>query len=240
MIFFFAVSNIIRFYTFFDIYVKILTMISVPETVEDIVKNSPFLIEALQQNLLNLSELARKMQPEIEKRLYKSVTVPSIFMALKRLQFDVQKTHITTEVILKNLEDITIRSNLVQYTFISSTTLREKQTILLQTVKNSTSVFLTITSGVFETTFIANKKIEGEIERIFEGEQLKNKTSALSSITIITPEEAVYIPGILYSVLKRLAWEGINVIEVVSTYTEFTVVLENNNLNKAFNLLKNF
>ncbi|MBI3366167.1 hypothetical protein HY041_00875 [Candidatus Roizmanbacteria bacterium] len=38
--------------------------------------------------------------------------------------------------------------------------------------------------------------------------------------------------------LKSLAWMGINVIEVVSSYTELTIVLENKDVDRAFSVLK--
>ena len=61
----------------------------------------------------------------------------------------------------------------------------------------------------------------------------------LSAITIILPKEAVFVPGVYYSVLKALAWEGINFVEVVSSYTELTIILQNSNVDRAFSVLKN-
>ena len=61
----------------------------------------------------------------------------------------------------------------------------------------------------------------------------------LSAITLILPKEAVFVPGVYYSVLKALAWEGINFVEVVSSYTELTIILQNSNVDRAFSVLKN-
>jgi hypothetical protein len=36
----------------------------------------------------------------------------------------------------------------------------------------------------------------------------------------------------------QLAWSGINVIEVVSTFTEFTVILKDKEVDLAFSALK--
>ncbi len=60
-------------------------MITVPEVVEEMVKESPFLEEALEADLINLSSLARQMQKEIQKKLYKDIQIGAIVMALKRL-----------------------------------------------------------------------------------------------------------------------------------------------------------
>ena len=76
------------------------------------------------------------------------------------------------------------------------------------------------------------------IEKRFGKEKLVAKFHNLSSITIRLPKEVVYIPGVYYQVLKRLAWENINVIEVLSTYTELTVIVENKDVDQAFSTLK--
>ncbi len=62
----------------------------------------------------------------------------------------------------------------------------------------------------------------------------------LSSITIRTPKEWVYTPGGDYAILKRLAWENINIVEILSTYTELTIIFDNKDVDKAFSVLKNF
>jgi hypothetical protein len=40
------------------------------------------------------------------------------------------------------------------------------------------------------------------------------------------PPAIVKTPGAYYRILKQLAWENINLIDGVSTYTEFTIVLD--------------
>ena len=47
-------------------------------------------------------------------------------------------------------------------------------------------------------------------------------------------------PGVYYSILKQLAWEGINLVEVSSTYTELTLILHEKDINRAFSIIHNF
>ncbi len=75
------------------------------------------------------------------------------------------------------------------------------------------------------------KVIENFVE---EGVKLNN----LSSITIALPKEAVKTPGIFYFFLKSLAWEGINVINIVATVTELTLILEEKDTNRAFSIIQ--
>ncbi len=213
-------------------------MITIPEIVEDLVQSSPFLEETLSQGLINNSALARNLKPEIEKRLLKDVQLGAIVMALNRLSKQMSFSNSKLDNLLNKLGDISIRSNIVSYTFENSSTLTQNQAKLIQKSANTPHSFLTITDGVFETAFFASKNLSEEIEKLFAEERLKIKISDLSSITIVIPEEALHISGVYYSILKKLAWEGINFVEVVSSYTELTIFIEDEKIDKAFSALK--
>lgn len=216
-------------------------MITIPEVVEELIAKQPFIEEGLSRGLINLSALARELQPQVEKRLYKEVQLGAIVMALKRLSES--RLHpggaaTKLEQILGQLGDMTVRSNIVEYTLDNSSTLPQKQTKLMAEQEKLTNSFLTITDGVFETTFFASQNLEATIDQLFAGETVKNKQIGLSSITIIIPFEATDVPGVYYSILKKLAWNGINFIEVVSSYTELTIFIRNEDIDRAFSVLK--
>jgi hypothetical protein len=62
----------------------------------------------------------------------------------------------------------------------------------------------------------------------------------LSAIVIRLAPSAVQTPGVYYAILKRLAWQNLNVVDVVSTCTEFTIVLGNEEVDKAFSALRRY
>ncbi len=213
-------------------------MITIPEIVEKIVKKTPFLEESLCEGIINLSALARIIKPEIEKELYKKVKEGAIVMALKRLSI---KTSNKVDIgkVFKNSPDIIVRSNLIEFTVANSGTLILKHQRLLETINSQRDYFGTITEGVFETTIIASTELKQEIEKIYQHEKIIFRFNNLSSVTIKLAEENINTPGVYYYILKPLAWEGINVIEVVSTSHEITLIIDANNVDRAFTILKN-
>lgn len=217
-------------------------MITTAQLVEEAVVHSPFLEEGLARGIINFSALARLLKPQFEARLYKDLEVGSIVMALKRYsQRLALSKHSQLEQILKQLGDTTVRSNIVSFTFANSSTLLECQRKLFQIIDDRRkSDFITFSQGVFETAFFASANIEDEIETIFQNQTLKNKQNKLSSITIIIPEEATKVAGVYYSILKVLAFEGINFVEVVSSFTELTIFLSEKDVDKAFSALRSF
>lgn len=212
-------------------------MISISDALNEIILDYPFIEEGLSRRLINYSAFAREIKPQVEKRLYKNIKEGAIVMALRRISEKLSQNNPRVNNI--NLTDLTVRSNLSEYTFSNSNTLPERTAILFNKISNKKEILCALSEGVRETTFIISAEIIGEIKKIFKGESLLKEINDLSSITIKLPQEVVYIPGVYYQILKRLAFENINVIEVLSTYTELTVIVETKNVDQAFSNLKN-
>jgi hypothetical protein len=212
-------------------------MITIPETVEMIVKSSLFLEEALSQGIVNLSALARQIKPDVERGVMKEVQEGAIIMALKRLSLKIEKKALKLEV-FEGVPNIMLRSNLFEITFANSETLISRQKILLDQLKSQRNFFLTVNQGIFETTIIASRELKDQFLEIFQIEREIARFDNLSSITVQLPKDNPLIPGIYSFILKALAWEGISLIEVVSTCNEFTIILMDKDTDSAFSIIK--
>jgi hypothetical protein len=215
-------------------------MRTVPEVVEELVAAAPFLEDGLALGILNLSALARRLRPTVEEALRKDVSDASIMMALKRLSPRYARRTSEVGKLLRRTGELTVRSSLVEFTFRNSNSILERQTELLHAVHRRPDTFLTVTQGVLEVTLIASAAIAGTIEEVFAGEKVVSRLDDLSAINIRLPSEIVHTPGVHYVLLKQLAFANINVVEVVSTYTELTVVLGHQEIDRAFTVLKRF
>ncbi len=211
-------------------------MITVPDVVFKIVKETPYIEEALGRNLINLSSLARMIRERVEKETKKSVKLGAIIVALTRLQQSIDKTT-TSQPVLKGLGDLTVRSNLIEWTFANRESLIDKQRKLIHSIGNDKAIFCNISTSIHETTIIASRGIATIIEQTFSDEKLISKFESICSITIRLPMETVRVPGVYYHVLKYLAWENINLVEVFSTYTELTLFFLEKDIDRAFSIL---
>lgn len=212
-------------------------MISVADALNDIIKSYPLIEDGLSHGIINYSAFAREIRPQIEKKLYKSVKNGAIVMALKRISEKLAKSKTKNQAI--NLTDLTVRSDISEFTFQNAATLPEKTRLLFNQITTKQDIVCTLSEGIRETTFIVSSEISEDIKRIFKEETSVSEILNLSSITIRLPKEVVYIPGVYYQILKMLAWENINVIEVLSTYTELTIIVESEDVEKTFSVLKN-
>ena len=219
------------------IFVKIMKTIS--SAVEDYIKAKPFLISALSQGIINLTSLSRIIKIEIEVSLKKEVKYGAIVMALKRLSSELEfRTTYKIVKIIKDIGDITVRSSLIDYNFKVSDTLLSNQAKLLAKVDNKDD-FYTSSRGVNECNIVVSGNLSSLVENTLKDEYCISKQTDLSSISIKLPSENVTIPGVYYFVFQRLSWEGINIYEVISTSNEFTVLVNEEQVDKAFRVIKN-
>ena len=215
-------------------------MKTISSVVENYIKNKPFLSTALSEGIINLTSLSRVIKPEIELILKKKIRSGAIVMALKRISSSLEftSTHKIIRV-LKNIGDITGRSNLIDYSFKVSDSLLSCQSKFLSEIDNPQLFFYTSSRGVTESNIIISDEMKEKMETYFGKEVLIKKTDNLSSISIKLPEENISIPGVYYFIFQKMSWEGINIIEVISTSNEFTIVVNDQNVNEAFKIIKN-
>ena len=215
-------------------------MKTIASTVTEYIKTKPYLASALADGIINLTSLARNIHGDIESLMRKPVNQGAIIMSLKRVSDDAGFT-LTKKIInvLKNLGDITVRSSLIDYGFLLSETLLLTQANLLKEIENKKDVFYTSSRGVAESNIVVSKNIVLLVDKLFENEVCHTKREDLSSITIKLPSDNINIPGIYYFIFQRLSWEGVNIIEVISTSNEFTILVDEDQVDIAFKVIKN-
>lgn len=214
-------------------------MSSLSKASEEIINRSPFLREAMTENLINISALARKIKPELDRYFNEDIKEGAIIMAIKRLTPGTyHRLNIKIESIVKEIGDFLVRSNLSSFTFENSETISAKQAeliILLDTDKKKS--FYTISKGVTETSIVTNLHDKEVLLDLFKGEKIKSKNDNLASVTVQLPVLNTEVYGVYYYILKQLAWEGLNIIEIISTANEFTVIFNQEDVDRAFRIL---
>ena len=214
-------------------------MVTISEIIENLVKQKPFIERALAEGLLNLSAFSRQIKPDIEKIVKKPVTEASILMALKRLvpMIEVSMSK-KIEKATKGFGDIIVRSHLVDFTYKNSDSLIEKQGNLVKLLTTERDAFYTISRGVFETTIVISNSFAEEVKRLFADEILISSTPSISSVTLRLPKDNIKIPGLYYFVFKQIAWEGISILEVISTTNELSMIVKDKDVDRVFSIIK--
>lgn len=211
-------------------------MVTVARIVEKIVRENPSLELMLSKDLISYSKLARYMREEVKKEMGKEVKDSAIVVAISRLQERAQKMYERPKKF--SAKNMSTHSNLMEIAVVSSSDIPEKISKMYSLPELEEGGLLNATEGANQATFIFSETMEKSVKRILEGEKVLLEMKGLSQISISFGKEMFETPGFMVYVLKELSWNGINVIEVISTYTEMSIVVESKDLTKAYEIMR--
>ncbi len=211
-------------------------MITIAQTIEKVIAGHPSYGEALREGIVNFSALARKMKPEIEEILLEDVTEGSIVMALRRRSADLAEKYPKETV--HPIKNITVRSDIVEYAFLSTPELNKIHQKLLTIAEKHDNPFIAYGQGTGESTFDLSASLAPALETLTKGQKRIAKYTNLSVISIRMPLETVTLPGVYYPFVKAFAWSGINVYQIISYFTEVNFIIDDKDIERAFTLMK--
>ncbi|MFH1394515.1 MAG: ACT domain-containing protein [Candidatus Micrarchaeota archaeon] len=211
-------------------------MVSVSRIVEKMVKENPSIEIALSKDLINYSKLARYLREEVEKETGKKVKDSAIVIALKRISEKAEKLYEQKKKF--QAEEITSNSNLMEITVVRS----QRVPAIVQDVYDMEDVrkgsIANVTHGNRQTTFIFSERLEKRVRELLEGEQVLAELKNVSQISIAFSEEMFSTPGFIVYALKELSWHNINIMEIISTYTELVIIVKDEDFMKAYRILR--
>jgi len=212
-------------------------MRTISHLVEEEIRRSPFLEEILSEGLGNNAEIARRIKEAIENRRMEKVSESAIAMALHRMgkRRSVAPSGLT---FLKQVRDISVRSNLVEILLSNSTDLTGVLDTLSKAASRKRDAFVNFSRGIHESLIIVSSDLMGELPKTLHGDKSVRTKKGLSAITMHLPQNSLDVPGLYYPILKALALEGISFVEVMSVDVEFTIVFKDELVDRAFSVIK--
>jgi hypothetical protein len=213
-------------------------MLSIATQVERIVAESAFLTEGMTLGLINLSELARQLRPQLESDLWKPVGQAAVVMALRRLADRLPQRGVSQPILMApRMGELTTRTDLTISTFRLSDSSNECQRQLLALAEPYPGMFVTVTRGVHEILVVCNRPLSHLVEQAFRDERLLARVDGLTALTLRLNPDTRRTPGIYHAVLKNLTWDKISVVNMMCTFSELTILLEQSQTGAAFSVL---
>lgn len=216
-------------------------MESVSSLVKKLLNRKPFLFEAFGRGILSYGSLAVEFKPIIENNLGKEVKESAIVMALRRYAEEVKdhpevKKHIDGQISC----EILMKTNICDFNVRKTEQLLERLKELYEMINIGRGDFLNVTVGNEEISIAVSEKYESDVVSFLEGELILGQKSGLVSLTMLFSGDFLQTPGIIFQALRRLAWENINVYEIISTMTELTVVIKKEDSTRGYEALQDF
>ncbi len=131
------------------------------------------------------------------------------------------------------LANLGLRSGLFELTVTNSSTLLGKLSKLAKAIEDKHTALFVFTQGQYETTVITSADLESEIKEALRGEVITSSIPALTGITLQRTHAQIETTGVLQFPLRILAWEGISVIEIVTTLNEIMIIVRDFEVDRA-------
>jgi len=214
--------------------VIIVTMRKISNSVEEIIAEDEVALEALRSKLLNLSAYAKSIRGEVERQTSKPVKTGSIVVALSRMGKAVNQIAPLRPRV--RICDLAIKAPIFEVTYEKT---RENMAKIreIQTKLNAGDNFLTITQGVGEITVICSQKVSEEVKKYVVVKPV-GTYDGLGAITVRFNEpDYIEEPNMIYSLVAELAKKRINLIEIVSTFSELSFIVRKTDVDRVVAVL---
>jgi aspartokinase len=216
-------------------------MESVSSVVKRMLHRKPFLLEAFGRGILSFGGLAAEFKPTVEKQLGKEVKESAIVMALRRYAEEVKGKGIEPRDTDTSLScEILMKTNICDFNVKKNEAFLQRLGRLYEMVQLGKGDFLNVTIGNDEVSIAISEKYRSQTEEFLADEEIYEERSGLVSLTLLFSGDFLHTPGIVFQALRKLAWEHINVYEIVSTMTELTVVISKEDSGKGYEALGEF
>ncbi len=188
---------------------------TIAQNVRNYLRNKPYLLEALEKDIVNLSELSRQIQKEI-----KTNDTSAIKAALRRYSEELQKhKQKREEKVLLLLK----RSSIAVY---------DRKSVM-------------ITSKEINSKTGMKVDLVGKFVYLLDRSELPERINALvkhddcTMIVVHSPEELEATPGVVAFLATLLAEQNVNIVEFISCWTETIIVVEKKDSLKTYEILTN-
>jgi len=185
------------------------------QSVRNYLRNKPYLLEALEKGIVNLSELSRQVQQDL-----KASNTVAIKAALRRFSEELEKhKQRREEKVLQILER-------------SSITVYDKKSVIITTKELATKKGMKV-------------DLLGKYVYLMDRSELPERISTLikhdncTMIVINSPEELEATPGFVAFLTTLLAEQNINIVEFISCWTETIIVVDKKDSLKAYEAMSN-
>ncbi len=205
---------------------------NITKSVRAIVDNDLSFQDALQRDYCNLSAMARIIKPSIDAIAGTNVSMESIVTALKRAKREYKLPFASVEPIVAGSK-ISLKTDVAKLSIAKSRKTIEK---IAKPLAQHYDSFISVSESVNSVTLIFDQLILEKMKNLFDDDVLEVEGN-LAAIIVQSPEEIIKTPGCALIFYNQLARRHVNIEDTVSCYTDTIMLVNMNDVAKAFNAL---
>jgi len=211
-------------------------LVTISNIVQKLVDQKIYVQESMNNNIISHALLAKQLKPEVEDLFEKKVKIHAIEMALRRYAERLKKEH--KEIKFDFSSDVIMKTQLCDISVSRSPTIIEQLKKLYDIVIFEKGDILNIIQGSTELSIVTNERYKTKFLETLKKEKILNIEEKLISLTMTFSKDFLYTPGVIFNIIRQVAWENINIFEIVSTNTELTIILHKKDAMRGYKALE--
>ncbi|MFH1404178.1 MAG: ACT domain-containing protein [Candidatus Altiarchaeota archaeon] len=209
-------------------------MKQISEVVGEVLKSDLRIMNALQMGIVNHHSLARRIQPEVVRRLGHQAGTSTIAVSIQRIAARIMSNEVD-----ESLRDLFSKSRLQLRDDIALLYLKgdsEFKEPKYTSVIDANRGFYVKIQGIGTTTILVADEDLGDMG--IRGDDIYSKIKDLSAIIITSPKEIVHTPGVIAQLMTALGGSRINLVEVTSSYDNTFLIVDKKDSLKAIEVIR--
>lgn len=205
------------------------------ELTEKYLEEHPVIKNSLKQSIVNYSKLSRKIAKDLN--IEKQNSLDAILIACRRYAEKLKTGSKYEEKVINLMKksELEIKNKII-VCIIDKRIYLDNLSEIEKKVRTLADVFYVIEgSKVF--TIITSEKYCDELNKLFKRNMVKISKN-LAMLILKSPETLENVPGVIAYISSLFAERGINIVEIVSCWTDTIIIIEEKDIKVALNFLR--
>ena len=212
-------------------------MVTISHVVNKLVDERIYLHEALSKKIASYGSVAKYLKPDIEKELGKEVEHFAIVTALRRYA-DKLTTRFNDVVFDTKHSEVNLKTHIIDINVLKTQDLFDKLKRFYDLIDFQKGDILHIIYGRTQVAIVTNERYKDRILKLLQNQHIKKIQENLVALSFTVGKERIEKPGVLFKITRSLAWENINVIEIISVDLDIAFIVERKDATKGINALE--
>jgi len=215
----------------------VITMVTISHVVTKLVNEKIYLYEAISKRIASYGSVARQLKPEIEKELGKEVAHSAIVTALRRYA---DKINVKFKEVRFNSKfaEVNLKTHIIDINVLKTQALFDKLKRFYDVVDFERGDILHIIYGRTHVAIVTNERYKQEILNLLQNQKIQKIEEDLVALSFTVGKMRIDKPGVLFQITRSLAWENINIIEIISVDLDVAFIVQKKDAIKGYNALE--
>ena len=212
-------------------------MVTISHIVNKLVDERIYLHEALSKGIASYGSVAKHLKPEIEKELKREVDHFAIVTALRRYAEKLTARFNDIKFNTK-FSEVNLKTHIIDVNVLKTQDLFDKLKRFYDLINFEKGDIMHVIYGRTHVAIVTNERYKDKILNLLQNQKIKKIEENLVALSFTVGKNRIEEPGVLFKLTRSLAWEDINVIEIISVDLEVTFIVDKKDAVKGYNALE--